>query len=900
MNKHRVVVSYNDNSSIKILTDFSDNSGEFPYIVPVDFNGNTFTDSSNVKLYYYTDILNSEEPVNIDVSDNFGTQSFSVSRYNISYREVSTLKDAGPVMFNTVRLQARIDNSSATLEAKELQVWVEGINIALTTNLNPTVNSSNYNTTYDASNVNDNSLNGVTPWFSSSGGNAYLEYVFSTPINSDKLDGIVWIWPGESNHDNYIIGQELILKNDNTLVASHSMIDFVQLRYTDGGQDMALFKGENYTNATLGTRSDILTNILSDSEPQVYIRTINFIQPDISSNFIEIDNALDNSATFTFYNDNSKNNQYILNPGTVYEFKVSSENDINNSPGTESDLIVAYTGIFTEEFTRNKINFTTNLLDNLIYPVDNTYYRLNDPTISINTNRINNDLSNALIKLSSVQGGGNNLIQIKDMIANFKPNFYNYSNFSYFEAKLSSSTINEDISGNIIKGGSPINSVGTNLEINSLNFGDDELPEGTKFGYFDNQDINVKLKGFNAGLEIYDLSFNNYLINSYENVVDLSGKTVKTIAKDPSSSILYGSNSLSIAVDDLSGNPSLSLINDTYLEGSSPIYYSGIPSMKVLRTNYGVNLQNIFSYWTKEILCSVSYNNSSTITNFTKDSTYYDYSDKVTVLNKDLLTNGNTNDIHVKTQNEDITLSSTVLYGTLTFNLTAFNVDSSQSLIHTKSYIHYDMSNESHPHILNNNISTYGERIFFNQHVDFYSSYPILSNISVLDNSSNFSIGNYQKECILFDGFYYGSNTPNIKKDWTTLITSFDNTSRYNYTSISNDRFVTFKFTKNLVSKELIINFIENSIDDKELYIKYKTSNRETVWFNGNIPFNGRSVYAGNRTNNDGIRYSIKTLNNFFVICPIGDNIQIYISVKIPNNNQDSKFKLLTITNTQV
>ena len=82
----------------------------------------------------------------------------------------------------------------------------------------------------------------------------------------------------------------------------------------------------------------------------------------------------------------------------------------------------------------------------------------------------------------------------------------------------------------------------------------------------------------------------------------------------------------------------LAILNDTYIQGSESIYYSGIPSMKVLRTSYGVNLQNIFSYWTKNILCSVSYNNSSTVTNFTKDSTYYDYSDKVTVLNKDLLT----------------------------------------------------------------------------------------------------------------------------------------------------------------------------------------------------------------------------------------------------------------------
>ena len=117
---------------------------------------------------------------------------------------------------------------------------------------------------------------------------------------------------------------------------------------------------------------------------------------------------------------------------------------------------------------------------------------------------------------------------------------------------------------------------------------------------------------------------------------------------------------------------------------------------------------------------------------------------------------------------------------------------------------------------------------------------------------------------------------------------------------INNDRFVTFEFIKNLVSKELIINFIENSIDDKELFIKYKTNSRETVWFNGNKAFNGRSVYAGNRNNNDGIRYAIKTANNFSVICPIGDNISIYIAVKIPSTNQNSKFKILTLDNIQV
>ena len=90
--------------------------------------------------------------------------------------------------------------------------------------------------------------------------------------------------------------------------------------------------------------------------------------------------------------------------------------------------------------------------------------------------------------------------------------------------------------------------------------------------------------------------------------------------------------------------------------------------------------------------------------------------------------------------------------------------------------------------------------------------------LNILDNSSNFSSGNYLKESFLFDGYYYGSNTPNIKKDWTTLLSSYSSTLRYDYSNINNDRFVTFKFTKNLASKELIINFIENSDDDKELY----------------------------------------------------------------------------------
>ena len=89
---------------------------------------------------------------------------------------------------------------------------------------------------------------------------------------------------------------------------------------------------------------------------------------------------------------------------------------------------------------------------------------------------------------------------------------------------------------------------------------------------------------------------------------------------------------------------------------------------------------------------------------------------------------------------------------------------------------------------------------------------------------------------------------------------------------------------------------ILNFHNDKELYIKYKTNKRETIWFNANIPFNGRSVYAP-RNNGDGIRAQVKNINEFFINCPIGDNIIIYITIKIPNTNSNSKFKYLTLVN---
>ena len=96
--------------------------------------------------------------------------------------------------------------------------------------------------------------------------------------------------------------------------------------------------------------------------------------------------------------------------------------------------------------------------------------------------------------------------------------------------------------------------------------------------------------------------------------------------------------------------------------------------------------------------------------------------------------------------------------------------------------------------------------------IDYNSTYPSLSNIITLDNSANYSTGNYNKESILFDGFYYGSNTLSIKKNWTSLMNAYNNFNKYDYTSISNDRFVSLKFTKNLTSTQLLINILENSL----------------------------------------------------------------------------------------
>ena len=175
----------------------------------------------------------------------------------------------------------------------------------------------------------------------------------------------------------------------------------------------------------------------------------------------------------------------------------------------------------------------------------------------------------------------------------------------------------------------------------------------------------------------------------------------------------------------------------------------------------------------------------------------------------------------------------------------------------------------------------------FEWHTNYYAVYADLK---------RFEIDNYNKESILFDGFYCGSNTLSIKKNWTLLMEAYNNVNKFDYTNINNNRFVSFKFTKNLTSNELLVNIIENSHNDKQLYIKYKTTRRETVWFNGNVPFNGRSVYAP-RNNGDGIRLQVKNINEFFINCPIGDNIIIYITIKIPNTNSNSKFKYLTLIN---
>ena len=439
------------------------------------------------------------------------------------------------------------------------------------------------------------------------------------------------------------------------------------------------------------------------------------------------------------------------------------------------------------------------------------------------------------------------------------------------------------------------NTIGTNIDISNVNFGDDELVSGTKFGYFNNNDIIIKLKGFSPGIEIYDLSCCNYLINSFENLIDLSNKTITKTSLD-ASNILYGNNSIKFAVDNLYGNPSIGILNDTYIAASNPIYYNGIPSIKVFTINYGIDLSNIANNWTKETLCNVTFNNSNTVNKFNKDSTYYDYNDKTTVLVKSNLISSSITGFHLKSDNQNITLSNSVLFSPLTFNLTASNINSDQTIIHNKNYIQYDLSNESHHHILNNNTNVYGERIFFNENIDYDLSYPSLANIIPLDNSANYSIDNYNKESILFDGFYCGSNTLSIKKNWTLLMEAYNNVNKFDYTNINNNRFVSFKFTKNLTSNELLVNIIENSHNDKQLYIKYKTTRRETVWFNGNVPFNGRSVYAP-RNNGDGIRLQVKNINEFFINCPIGDNIIIYITIKIPNTNSNSKFKYLTLIN---
>lgn len=187
-----------------------------------------------------------------------------------------------------------------------------------------------------------------------------------------------------------------------------------------------------------------------------------------------------------------------------------------------------------------------------------------------------------------------------------------------------------------------------------------------------------------------------------------------------------------------------------------------------------------------------------------------------------------------------------------------------------------------------------------NQNVDFSSTWPdILSTLDLYDHSQSLVSGNYAYEAILFSGHYYANNNNVLNKDWTTNMNSlFNSSNKFNYTTINNTRFLTLKFVRNLTTNTLKINFTNNSANDKVLFVKFvNNSNLESVWFDCDKGFDNYYIFNSARVNGEGIRLNKKKLDEQNIACPTGNNMIIYLCIKIPSN-LNSKFEYISIDNT--
>ena len=608
-----------------------------------------------------------------------------------------------------------------------------------------------------------------------------------------------------------------------------------------------------------------------------------------SSSFLKYDNSTNTTVNLPIYGTIINNRLY---PGTIYQIYITAKNNYSSLESPTSDFLYAYTDIDKTQFTKGTITYQLSPSSNS-HSIFSKIYSIKNPSIPIN---LNTDLK--LFKGSLLSGSGLLLNTITGLRTHFDPNPLSQTNIGTFSATITG-TINDNLTMNIPNFDGSISSVSSgNLEIsNSKIIEANTLTNTFTSGFFQKQNINIKIKNING-------SFNTNKITTHNLLKDYTGYTASTSSLSFSPTIIsspcLGKDTLTFYVDSINANPTITMVTNTITSTSITTYISGIPSIKKYNLQYNFDFNNLGTFFVPLNHCIVSYSNSTISSNtFTNNINYYSITNRNNLVNKTLL-DGTILNFHLKSPTVNITINEIIFDNcTLTFN--ANNIfNTITDFTNSIGPIHYDKTTLEHVHILNNSIThTNGKRVFFNSNVNFSVTYPVISDIVTYSHTQNHTTGNYVKESILYNNAYFGSNNDiGPKKNFTTLSNTAFTGNKYDYSSISGDKFVAFQFSKSLVSNQLTINFTNNSHNDKTIYVKFiNSAGTETYWFNADKGFNGKSIFLSSRNNNDGIRNIAKTISTQKITCPTGCDMIIHIVVKIPTTNNNSKFKCISIDN---
>ena len=605
-----------------------------------------------------------------------------------------------------------------------------------------------------------------------------IEIGFTTPLYTDSLN---------NSNLTSIKDYKLIYQAVNS-IRYNNVID-IYTQYSTSNS----FKIENYDSVLyIGTIYKLSVYPKNISLDTYGTATVKYIYTGINSNNFIVGDSLD---SIPLVKQNSTSN---YNYNTYYSIDAGSNSSNSSIVSNDSNLLMSSLNSFYQETSTSNLRLYYNpnpqtsnngTITSILTVTSNNTQILDTVSLIIkafnsnNSNVVSNN-SNVAIQLKSINTQNSTTATGTDKLSNY-----------FLKSKLAMTiNYNSNVSGNKINYG--YNKYSLNTKIN--------LNEFTSWYQPDTSNI----------------SFNSTLCNA----VRSNGNITQNYYYDNFATV--------------GGSPSLTNFGYT-ISNVNKIMISGIPTGSNYNLDYAVNLSNVGNYWVINPIISIqnSSNNSNIFKNtITTSNKYYTNSNGnnlynnsnysltknyITEINKATLSNGlssyNYKILFKETQN--IVMTSNVLLSNIDISMVGYNILGNTTSNISIGLIHYDSNSLNHSHIsIQNSNDIYGIRRFTN--TSNVLTYPLISTITSYDNSSNISLGNYVKDTVLFNGYYYGENTTAWKKNFTTI-----DSNGYNYSnlSIANTRYTLIKYSNiNGSTTDLSLNIVENSHDDKIIYVKYE------------------------------------------------------------------------------